>query len=75
MQDAAGAIFTVVSCLRNSIKKKENNMIRQLSTILTTVLFSLFLSLSAHAQAPLRIGTILSVTQAPHQSGDVLDFM
>lgn len=44
-------------------------MARQFLTLLAPVLFSLFLSLSAHAQAPLRIGTILSVTQAPLWAG------
>lgn len=44
-------------------------MARQLLTLLATALFSLFLSLSANAQAPLRVGTILSVTQAPLWAG------
>ena len=42
---------------------------RQLSTISAAILFCLFLSFSANAQTPLRIGTLLSVTQAPLWAG------
>lgn len=44
-------------------------MVKQVSTVLLFVLFALAFSATVSAQAPLRVGTIFSVTQAPLWAG------
>ncbi len=83
MQDAAGEIFTMTVSNNAAFRKPKltawrsraaknklwqgEGMVRRLS--MTIFLFGSFLSALAHAQAPLRIGTLLSVTQAPLWAG------